>query len=69
MFSDTGCGVDFEDIPYIFDKFYSKNPKGTGLGLSFVKMVIEEFGGKIYYTQIPGQTTTFCIEFPKKGAL
>ena len=69
FFSDTGCGINLKELPYIFDKFYSKIPKGTGLGLSFVKMVTEDFGGKIYYAQIPEQTTTFCIEFPKKEAI
>jgi len=45
--SDNGPGVPQEDLPYIFDPFFSKKKKGTGLGLSNVKKIVDAHGGKI----------------------
>ncbi|WP_158302990.1 two-component system sensor histidine kinase NtrB [Syntrophus aciditrophicus] len=45
--SDNGPGVTSEDLPYIFNPFFSKKKKGTGLGLSNVKKVVDAHGGKI----------------------
>jgi PAS domain S-box-containing protein len=43
--SDNGPGVQQEDLPYIFDPFFSKKQKGTGIGLTNVKKIIEAHGG------------------------
>lgn len=48
--SDDGPGMDPEDLPYIFDPFFSNKKKGTGLGLSNVKKIIEAHGGKVGVT-------------------
>lgn len=45
--SDDGPGISPEDLPYVFDPFFSNKKKGTGLGLSNVKKVIEAHGGKV----------------------
>ena len=51
---DNGIGIDSDDIPYVFDKFYraeksrSSSIPGSGLGLSICKFIIEEHGGEIY---------------------
>lgn len=45
--SDNGPGVDPEDLPYIFDPFFSKKKKGTGLGLANVKKIMEAHGGMV----------------------
>jgi PAS domain S-box-containing protein len=44
--SDDGPGVSPEDLPYVFDPFFSNKKKGTGLGLSNMKKIIEAHGGK-----------------------
>ena len=44
--SDNGPGVPEEDLPYIFDPFFSKK-KGTGLGLTNVKKIVEAHGGEV----------------------
>ena len=43
--SDDGSGISTEDLPYVFDPFFSNKKKGTGLGLSNVKKIIEAHGG------------------------
>jgi signal transduction histidine kinase len=68
--SDTGVGIDPEELPKIFDKFYRvKHPKtrqvmGTGLGLAIVKGVVEAHQGDIEVDSVPGQGTTFRILLP-----
>jgi len=68
--SDTGVGIDPEEVPKIFDKFYRvKHPKtrkvmGTGLGLSIVKGVVESHNGTIDVESVPDKGTTFRILLP-----
>jgi PAS domain S-box-containing protein len=50
---DTGMGVDQEDIPHLFDRFYrgrrtsQSNMPGTGLGLAIVKEIVDRHGGEV----------------------
>jgi signal transduction histidine kinase len=68
--SDTGVGIDPEELPKIFDKFYRiKNQKtrdvaGTGLGLAIVKGVVESHNGTIDVESVPDKGTTFRILLP-----
>lgn len=66
---DTGIGIDEDDLPHIFERFYrAKNAvdfeKGTGLGLAIVKRIIELHDGIIEATSIEGQGTAFTIRLP-----
>jgi len=45
--SDNGPGMSRDDLPYIFDPFFSSEKKGTGLGLSNVKKIVEAHGGSV----------------------
>lgn len=49
---DTGCGMDEEELPQIFNRFYkgSSYIPGTGLGLSICKTIIEKLNGTITVT-------------------
>ena len=61
--TDNGGGISIEDLPFIFDPFFSKKSKGTGLGLSNVKKIIEAHGGSIKaIPEIPhGVSMSFSI--------
>jgi PAS domain S-box-containing protein len=45
--TDDGPGIGEDDLPYVFDPFFSNKKKGTGLGLSNTKKIIEAHGGSV----------------------
>ncbi|MGC9089874.1 MAG: sensor histidine kinase [Caldisericia bacterium] len=67
---DEGIGIDKEDLPYIFNKFFrGKNlkdadSKGYGLGLAIVKELVEAHKGYISVKSEKGKGTEFEITFP-----
>ena len=68
---DTGKGINEEDIPYIWDKYYKNKKKhkrnliGTGLGLNIVKNILEQHKFK-YGVKSSNKGTTFYFEIKKK---
>lgn len=46
-FQDNGCGMSQEDLPHIFEPFYTTKEFGNGVGMFVVKQIIEDNGGKI----------------------
>ncbi len=63
--SDTGRGIPPENLPHIFEPFFtSKGPKGTGLGLSIVHGIVSRAGGSIEVESTPGRGTTFTLILP-----
>jgi two-component system NtrC family sensor kinase len=65
---DTGSGISRQDLPHIFEPFYTtkKEGKGVGLGLSVSYGIIERHEGKIDVRSAVGQGTTFIIELPQQ---
>jgi signal transduction histidine kinase len=67
--SDTGIGIEKEDIPRIFDRFYRseklKNPsiKGTGLGLAICQQIAKNHGARLTAKSELGKGSTFSVEF------
>lgn len=68
-FSDTGPGMDENQLENLFNAFYTtKEPgKGTGLGLYVVNFEVEKMNGSISVQSKPGQGTSFDILLPLKG--
>jgi two-component system NtrC family sensor kinase len=66
---DTGIGIATDELPHIFEPFYTtkKNGRGVGLGLSIVYGIIERHGGTVTVTSEPGSGTTFTLRFPPIG--
>jgi signal transduction histidine kinase len=66
---DAGLGIGPEDLPHIFDAFYTAQPgaageRGSGLGLAVSRRIIEAHGGSIAVESTPGKGSTFVITLP-----
>lgn len=59
---DDGDGIDEEDLPHIFDRFYKGKGGNFGIGLSMTKEIAEKSGGRLYIGQ--GENTDFILELP-----
>jgi signal transduction histidine kinase len=68
---DTGEGIDAQDLPHIFERFYrgeksrSRATGGSGLGLAISKGIVEAHGGHIGAESTPGQGTRFFFTLPR----
>lgn len=67
--SDNGPGVNPEDLPFIFDPFFSNKKKGTGLGLSNVKKIIEAHGGSAVASLRRPHGMRVCLTLPSRESL
>ena len=64
IFEDTGVGIPGENLPKIFNPFFSTRSDGTGLGLSITKNIVEQHGGKIEVESQVNTGTKFIITLP-----
>lgn len=68
--SDTGAGIDPNQLPQVFEKFFQANNqaqaavKGTGLGLAIAKEIVEAHEGTISVESTRGQGSTFTVVLP-----
>jgi two-component system, OmpR family, sensor histidine kinase BaeS len=68
--ADTGCGIPENILPFIFDRFYKRDPSrsrnegSTGLGLSIAKGFVEAHGGTISVESKQNECTVFTITLP-----
>jgi two-component system sensor histidine kinase MprB len=69
---DHGPGVDADDLPHIFDRFYrapaARTLPGSGLGLAIVRQVAELHGGTVTAEPAAGGGTCFRLELPANGS-
>ena len=68
---DFGCGIPHENLPRIFEPFYTtksgpddSGKGGTGLGLASCKAIIEQHQGTIHVKSTVGKGTSFTIKLP-----
>jgi len=68
--TDTGNGMNQEEMARIFMPFFTTKEvgKGTGLGLSISLSIVESLGGKIDVQSVPGAGSSFTISFPHSEA-
>ncbi|WP_199615419.1 sensor histidine kinase [Paenibacillus alkalitolerans] len=69
-FADTGIGISEEDLPRIFERFFTADPSrertkgGNGLGLAIVHRIVALHRGDIRVRSIPGEGTVFTVIIP-----
>ena len=72
--SDNGYGIPRQQQGQIFTKFFradnirTKITEGTGLGLYIIKMIIDNYGGKVWFESKENKGTTFYMSIPVKIA-
>lgn len=70
--TDEGIGIDADDLPKVFERFYRTDrarqayANGTGLGLAITKEVIEMHGGTVSVTSELGRGSTFTVRLPRE---
>jgi len=68
--ADTGIGIPKSDLGKLFEKFYragnaqAVETEGTGLGLYLVRLMVEQFGGKVWCTSEEGVGSMFAFTLP-----
>lgn len=68
--SDTGIGIDYEVLPYLFERYVKKQKSdggldtGTGLGLYICKNIVEQHGGEIWIESQVGKGTFIFFTLP-----
>jgi heavy metal sensor kinase len=67
---DNGPGIEKENLPYVFDRFYqadksrSRKKEGSGLGLAIAKQIVDSYDGEIKVKSSPGEGSKFIIRMP-----
>ena len=61
---DNGIGIKPDEQEKIYRPNFTTRSSGMGLGLAMVKNIIENTGGKIWFTSISGQGSTFYVKLP-----
>jgi len=62
--SDDGCGISRDDMPHIFNPFFTRKSTGTGLGLTQIKKIVDMHQGSIEMSSEEGKGTRVDIGFP-----
>jgi signal transduction histidine kinase len=68
--ADDGIGIDPEELPRIFDRFYrgaraaEARGSGSGLGLAIVRSIVDMHGGAVAVQSRVGHGTTFRVTLP-----
>lgn len=68
LVADQGGGIAAEDLPRVFDPYFTTKRTGTGLGLAIAKNIVEGLGGAIAVESRVGEGTQMRIELPERQA-
>ncbi len=63
-FQDDGPGIASDDLPKLFQPFFTTRSSGTGLGLALIHRVMEAHGGAVEVKSRPGEGAVFTLLFP-----
>ncbi len=66
--ADTGPGIDPEDLPHIFERFYrgkNADPQSAGIGLALARTILQSSGGTVKAENAPGGGAVFTVRFYK----
>ncbi|MBU0481521.1 MAG: PAS domain S-box protein [Proteobacteria bacterium] len=64
VFQDEGCGIAEENLPLLFDPYYTTKATGSGLGLAMVYSIVTRHGGQLLVDSKVGQGTVFTLFLP-----
>ena len=67
--SDRGSGIADDDLPCLFEPFFTRKGQGTGLGLYVSHGFVERHGGRLRVENRPGGGTSFRVDLPRVTAL
>jgi signal transduction histidine kinase len=62
--TDTGGGISPEDLPRIFDLYFTRKRQGTGIGLAMASQIVTLHDGTLSVSSRPGAGTTFTTRLP-----
>ena len=63
-FQDTGTGIAPENLPRVFEPYFTTKEVGIGLGLALTKQILEEHGGRIELASEPGKGAVARLQLP-----
>ena len=66
--ADSGAGIRREDLPRVFQPFFTTKPGGTGLGLAIAMRIVEAHGGRVGVTSKEGVGAAFTFALPETSA-
>ncbi len=72
---DTGCGIDDELLPHVFERFRqgdgskTRAHSGLGLGLAIVRHLVELHGGTVSASSTPGHGARFEVRLPIRATI
>jgi len=64
---DQGAGINTDDLPHVFEPFFSRRARGTGLGLSIVERIVDLHGGRTAARNGAAGGAVLTVDLPLNG--